>query len=100
MVKVVRLSKRAEVQHHRPNQQEAIGTDRFLRISRRDPRICRYGDKRTERVVHAINTTYPSLFLSTMLGIVPLTYVHVHIKSKRTRRSDWKLKSADCNESV
>lgn len=38
---------------------------------------------------------YPSLFLSTILGIVPLTYVQVHIRRRRTSRRDWKLKSAD-----
>ena len=39
---------------------------------------------------------HPSLLASSNRGITPRTYVQVHIRSKRTRSSDWKLKSADC----
>ena len=39
--------------------------------------------------------TYPSLFLSMMLGVIALMYVHVHMRSSTTRRRDSKLNKAD-----
>lgn len=38
---------------------------------------------------------YPALFLSTSPGATARTYVHVHMNSRMTSNSDWKLKSAD-----
>ena len=41
-----------------------------------------------------VGRTYPSLFLSTILGIRAWTYVEVQMKSRMARRRDWKLKIA------
>lgn len=46
-------------------------------------------------MVRGFRTAYPSLFRSMMPGAKWWTYALVQMSSRRTRRSDWKLKRAD-----
>lgn len=54
------------------------------------------GDKRSPIRAHFQKRPgNPSLLESMSRGITPRMYVHVHIRSRRTKRRDWKLNSAD-----
>lgn len=44
--------------------------------------------------------TCPCLFLSMSRGATARTYVHVHMVNNITNSSDWKLKRADCEQSI
>lgn len=59
--------------------------------------IATYGLKRSPMRANFQNTPKaPVFFLFKRAGHVAWTYVHVQMAKRITRRSDWKLKRADC----